>query len=595
MYEEPTIPPELNITRKEPSTLQILCIHHQTHNIGTYEQMKLIKDTAHNLKILQSHTQIAPPTPPNITVNPSKSWTKSNYPILLPYTNIPIPQLPNYQTNLPLKFHPQFSYYTDGSFIKPIEIAPGEWRRERAGYGIFSPKGLNIAKRLHGHQNILRAEMMAIHKTLTLINTKFPNEPAYIFTDSLNVLYLLNTQIKHPTLHNSHPDQITLNSMVKILQNRTQPITLYKVRAHVNIDGNEKADKLAKEGLQLEHRIATRPYEHAHATPYYYQKDVWASMADVPDKGPVRFLQKQITKYDRETNITLMAAQTPNTHKWTENLDINNELSNEFWTNPLITDKQKSCLIKFRTGTYMGNARKQLFFGHQRFPSITCPICTSTEPDTWLHVLLKCKQQHIHSLRVKRHNKAVAEIRKLLISSEKSRCFTLMNAGTFNNQPQENTVPGWLLPCTCSTRRCHCNARFRPDILCVKGLPYQNDPPTNIDPNLTIQFIEFTYCNDRFSREATEAKINKYKPLIDNIASNGWKIAPLIVITAGARATAHIPSMNILEDNLQIPMTTIKNSLKNINNIAIQYAMSILLHKRRIENHQPLPLHLDPP
>jgi hypothetical protein len=85
--------------------------------------------------------------------------------------------------------------------------------------------------------------------------------------------------------------------MVQLLQNRTQPITLYKVRAHVNIDGNEQADKLAKEGLEprleLEHGIAIHPYEHAHATPYYYQKDVWASMMDVPDKDPVRFLEKQ--------------------------------------------------------------------------------------------------------------------------------------------------------------------------------------------------------------------------------------------------------------------------------------------------------------
>jgi hypothetical protein len=93
--------------------------------------------------------------------------------------------------------------------------------------------------------------------------------------------------------------------MVKILQDRTQPITLYKVRAHVNIDGNEKADKLAKDGLELEHRIAIHPYKHAHATPYYYQKDVWASMEEVPDKGPVRFLEKQIKKYDRETNIAV--------------------------------------------------------------------------------------------------------------------------------------------------------------------------------------------------------------------------------------------------------------------------------------------------
>ena len=58
--------------------------------------------------------------------------------------------------------------------------------------------------------------------------------------------------------------------MVQLLQNQTQPITPYKVRADVNIDGNEQANKLAKEGLELDYIIAIHPYEHAHATPYYY-------------------------------------------------------------------------------------------------------------------------------------------------------------------------------------------------------------------------------------------------------------------------------------------------------------------------------------
>ena len=147
----------------------------------------------------------------------------------------------------------------------------------------------------------------------------------------------------------------------------------------------------------------------------------------------------------------------------------------------------------------------------------------------------------------------------------------------------ENTIPNWLLPCTCGTQRCHCNSRFRPDILCVKGLPYQNEPPTNIDQTLTIQFIEFTYCNDRFSPQTPKAKANKYKPLIENIVALGWKNDPLIVITAGARATTHIPSMKLLEDKFKLPMPSIRNTFKNINTISIQYAMSILLHKRRLE------------
>ena len=172
-----------------------------------------------------------------------------------------------------------------------------------------------------------------------------------------------------------------------------------------------------------------------------------------------------------------MAIQTPNIYKWTSNDNIDKEFYNEFWNNPTITDKQNSCLSKFHTGTYIDQPRKQTFFGRQRFPTIICPICNSYKHDTWLHVLLICRQQHIHSLHVRRHKKTIWEIMKLLSSSEKFQCYTIMNAGTFNDNPQENTIANWLLPYTCGTQICHCNSQFRPDILCVKGLPYLNEPP----------------------------------------------------------------------------------------------------------------------
>ena len=125
----------------------------------------------------------------------------------------------------------------------------------------------------------------------------------------------------------------------------------------------------------------------------------------------------------------------------------------------------------------MGHAQNQLFFGREAYPSNTGPICNSSNACTWLHLLLKCKQQHIHALITRRHNKAVWEIRKLNISSKISRHYTLMNAGTYNGFPQENTVPTWLLPCTCSAQRCQYNARFKPDILCIIGHPYDDPPP----------------------------------------------------------------------------------------------------------------------
>ena len=115
-----------------------------------------------------------------------------------------------------------------------------------------------------------------------------------------------------------------------------------------------------------------------------------------------------------------------------------------------------------------------------------------------------------------------------------------MNAGTHSELPQENMVPTWLLPCTCGAQRCHCSAKLKPDILCVIGHPA---------PELTIQIIKFTYCNDSFASEFLKRKTTKYHLLINNILTRGWNVAPLMVLVASARATTHIPSMNKLEKN----------------------------------------------
>jgi hypothetical protein len=82
--------------------------------------------------------------------------------------------------------------------------------------------------------------MSAIHHILQILNQEFPNEPAHIFTDSLNSLYLINIQIKHPTQQNNHPDKTILTSIINMLKNCTATITLYKVRAPTNVLGMKK-------------------------------------------------------------------------------------------------------------------------------------------------------------------------------------------------------------------------------------------------------------------------------------------------------------------------------------------------------------------
>ena len=171
---------------------------------------------------------------------------------------------------------------------------------------------------------------MAIHATLKIINEEYPNELAYIFKNCLNGLYVIKTQIKHPIFYDNHPDKTLLQEIVEFLQQRTQPTTLYKVQAHANIEGNEKADELVQKGRQKEHTNAINPHEFAHSTPYCYQKDSWHSMDETLDKAPIRFLEKHIIKYDRKYNLEIIAIEFPNRDKWIANEDIDNELSNEY-------------------------------------------------------------------------------------------------------------------------------------------------------------------------------------------------------------------------------------------------------------------------
>ena len=105
------------------------------------------------------------------------------------------------------------------------------------------------------------------------------------------------------------------------------------------------------------------------------------------------------------------------------------------------------------------------------------------------------------------------------------------------------------------------------------------NPPDNIDTSLTIQFIEFTYTNDRYPDDKITAKLNEYQPLLDNIEALGWKVAPLIVISLGVRGTTHVPSINQLKTTYKFSETLIKSTLTNINTIAIHHLTSIILHK----------------
>ena len=163
------------------------------------------------------------------------------------------------------------------------------------------------------------------------------------------------------------------------------------------------------------------------------------------------------------------------------------------------------------------------------------------------------------------------------------------------NSIRENIVPSWLLQCSYTTQCCNCNARFKPNILCIQGIPHNGSPPSHPDPNIKIQFIEFTYTNDQFANKRLQHKTTKYTSLLNKIQGNGWNVPPIIILTTGAKGTTNTPTLQILQEQLHLLLESIKKTLIQLHNISIQSLISITLYKRKLKHHQPLPLTYDPP
>ena len=234
----------------------------------------------------------------------------------------------------------------------------------------------------------------------------------------------------------------------------------------------------------------------------------------------------------------------------------------------------------------MGNHRRDIFWPltHQ---NPNCTLCHKNDRDTWPHLLSTCENPYPKGLRIARHNKAVHLIIRTLQANKNTKFFTLVNAGKINNKTPDQTIPDWILKCTCPQTQCTCQAKLRPYILCIIGAPNQTQTPMTPSPRHTIQLIEFTYCHDIFPEQALMHKHTKYDPLITTIQNNGWKTNPLVTITVGVRGAIYEHSIDKLT-KLKIPKNNIKSLMKNPHQNAIKYLTYLVLNKRKLENKQTL-------
>ena len=191
----------------------------------------------------------------------------------------------------------------------------------------------------------------------------------------------------------------------------------------------------------------------------------------------------------------------------------------------------------------------------------------------------------VQGMRIARHNNVVHLITQMLQTNKKTRFLTLTNVGTLDNKSLEQTIPKWLLKCTCPQSTCQCQAKLWPYILCILGALNQTQTPIAPSHTLTIQLIEFTSGHNRFLNHALTRKYTQYDPLFQNLQHHAWKANPLITITSKVRGAIHEHLINELT-NLKIPKFNIKTLMKNIHQNTIKYLTYLVLNKIKLDNKQ---------
>ena len=131
--------------------------------------------------------------------------------------------------------YPSFQqYYTDGSKIG-----------EKVGYSVLSKEtGKTITGRLEEGVSVFDAEMTAIEKALRIIHGECPqNSKAVVLSDSRSAIAAIKG--------NSHKSVMGIYDKLNKCQEKAITVGLQWCPSHCDIDGNEKADKLAKEATLL--------------------------------------------------------------------------------------------------------------------------------------------------------------------------------------------------------------------------------------------------------------------------------------------------------------------------------------------------------
>ena len=415
----------------------------------------------------------------------------------------------------------------------------------------------------HGVNNTInRAELAAIYHALA--DYCRPDEPATIFTDSQVSIQLISKMIYRPETLTGRDVCIHLDLLKRIAQCILQRAAagtatrILKVKSHTGIQGNDKADALAKEAAQ-------QPETAHKATPASAPfADKWWPATQAPPKDGAP--PDSAPEYRAVSNLrtALKEAVRPATRQgysntesiyskaWAETYQPEGarpDTSNAMWTSKRVPHAALALTLKARYGLLwnMKLARRYrrpyLQTKHTTLPfsqTDACPLCR--QPDSCGHILGGCQHRAMKGLYITRHDEAVRKTVKAIRAGSLGGSFCIMDAGTMdgvlNVAAHGKRIPNFLLPdIDPDTLK-----RMRPDILLIEGLPAaatRRDIQTALrnQRNYTIHIVEVGYGPDTRIQDTLTRKQKQHERLKAALSEAQWKVEEHIIVLGHAATT----------------------------------------------------------
>jgi hypothetical protein len=399
-------------------------------------------------------------------------------------------------------------------------------------------------------------------------------------------MYLLQMAIHSPERLRNRKHKGLLTHMLPaiacraLLQGTT--VAIYKVRAHIGVAGNDRADEAAKEAAaSTDGDNDTAAYADALSGDPGLGSTWPLVIAQLPAegedpeywladnlKGPLkrqleRVHQNRIIHRSKSAMLRLLLQQNDLPHGSAERPrgpSLLRESALAIWS-PKFTKAQLRLALLLRFDQYVfGKHRNRMY--PDEYPSAECVLCMAGAAECQAHALAECMHAHTHSMVCARHGHGLH-----LIATALREAFVVPVIAAAEGH-EAFQQPAWLL---------RCGRASTPDILTVPGLLTAQAADKR---RHMVLLPEYYHTHDTNLGTRWHTKRHQHSALAAQLRAAGWQGVTEAAVGMGHSGLITGNLMTLLTGELRMPKQTAQPVVVALAQHAVQACADILCMRR---------------